>query len=380
MKPRTITSMFVTLWLLLAINPLHAWQADAVSGNEKKPDSSGFSFFQPDSNQLHAPSYTPDLDSQIKQLKNELESLNGDARSDILDTDRKAVRYIVERMFDTRQQLQRLEAQRMRLKLQKIEANLDAREKSRDTIIDQRVKKLIHRQDQVETTQEGPSLRNETAMSTSIGLQGLPAASTPIGLPGPPAFTGDAENKSSQIHRNSGASIQWPQPGEIVKDLRQHRDFGTAFLRHQKLLQSRIERFSASLEELKRKGFLDSNALEKDRLAELESLRDELAVSQYGNKLPDWKRAWSTYQSRLRLLKLDVEEAKLAFESRTMQNERVRNMHETGFVSIDEVQKAASELTAARFALLRAEELLKLYADIETQEPDLNPDSFKAEK
>ncbi|MEJ7590933.1 MAG: hypothetical protein WKF77_05245 [Planctomycetaceae bacterium] len=34
----------------------------------------------------------------------------------------------------------------------------------------------------------------------------------------------------------------------------------------------------------------------------------------------------------------------------------------------------------ARINVLRAEEMLKLYADIETQEPQLNPDSLKSEK
>ena len=96
--------------------------------------------------------------------------------------------------------------------------------------------------------------------------------------------------------------------------------------------------------------------------------------------MAEWKETWNAYQSRLRLLKLDVEEAKLAFESRTAQNEEVRKQADLGFASISEVQKSSSVLTAARFTLLRAEEMLKLYADIEAQEPDLNPDSFKAEK
>lgn len=116
-----------------------------------------------------------------------------------------------------------------------------------------------------------------------------------------------------------------------------------------------------------------------DLVRALES-RQATYHSTFERALAEWKETWNAYQSRLRLLKLDVEEAKLAFESRTAQNEQVRKKHEAGFVSVGEVEKSASQLTAARFNLLRAEELLKLYADIETQEPDLNPDSFKPQK
>ena len=51
-----------------------------------------------------------------------------------------------------------------------------------------------------------------------------------------------------------------------------------------------------------------------------------------------------------------------------------------GAFSISEVQKTESSLAVARINVQRAEEMLKLYADIEIQEPQLNPDSPKNEK
>ena len=55
----------------------------------------------------------------------------------------EGLRNQVEQAFDVRQQLQQLEAQKLRLKLQKIEANLEAREKNRDQIIKRRVEELL---------------------------------------------------------------------------------------------------------------------------------------------------------------------------------------------------------------------------------------------
>lgn len=121
------------------------------------------------------------------------------------------------------------------------------------------------------------------------------------------------------------------------------------------------------------------DGIRQDLVRALES-RQTSYHSTFERALAAWKETWNAYQSRLRLLKLDVEEAKLEFESRAARDEQVREQGELGFASVSEVQKSASALTATRFDLLRAEELLKLYAGIETQQADLNPDSFKSEK
>jgi multidrug resistance efflux pump len=92
----------------------------------------------------------------------------------------------------------------------------------------------------------------------------------------------------------------------------------------------------------------------------------------------DWRNAWSTYQSRLRLLRLDVDEAKLALESLTAKCNQWRQLADRGAVTVSEVQEAESNLAVAKINLARAEEMLQLYADIETTEPELNPASFDA--
>ncbi len=75
-----------------------------------------------------------------------------------------------------------------------------------------------------------------------------------------------------------------------------------------------------------------------------------------------------------------MEEAKLALESLQQNHDRLKRMAESGAALVSEVTQAASDFAIARIKVQRAEELLKLYADIETQEPQLNPDSLKSEK
>ena len=98
--------------------------------------------------------------------------------------------------------------------------------------------------------------------------------------------------------------------------------------------------------------------------------------SKLDNLQRDWNHAWSAYQSKLRLLRLDLEEAK----SLTAEHDRMRQLADKGVIPISEVQKSESSLAVSRINVLRAEEMLKLYADIEAQEPQLNLDSLNREK
>lgn len=449
MKPHIITSMFITMWLFLQTSPLQAWPDEVKSGNETKPDSSGP--FQPDSNLLPAPSAATDLDSQIKQIKNELESLDIEIRTRSDNADPNTVRRIVEQIFDTRQQVQRLEAQRMQAILQLIESNLDSREKSRDTIIDQRLKELSRRPDEPETSQL-PQSSVDGVVEITPGKLAAPIPETSIAgtTTGIPAINGQAPDaKFTQeypLDRVIGARSSAGQWNEtllirksladklaITKDVEQElndiRSRLTSYKRplsewneedkqiYSEAVQTLRLRFNAkgittkydrdlqSVRDLNHDRYVREGILSKvfgiadpEVVSEMSATTDEMldgirldlvsalesrqasCHSTFEQALAEWKETWNAYKSRLRLLKLDVEEAKLAFESRTARDEQVRKQHEAGWLSISEVQKSASVLTAARFALLRAEELLKLYADIETQEPDLNHDSFKAEK
>ena len=91
------------------------------------------------------------LESQLATLRRQL----GDVESAVISNARatksserddtpesRELRTLVEQAFDVRQQLQELEARRMRLKLQQIEANLAQRAKARDALIVRRLKDL----------------------------------------------------------------------------------------------------------------------------------------------------------------------------------------------------------------------------------------------
>lgn len=87
-----------------------------------------------------------DLEVQLETLQVELNALRS-AKPETSDaatkqSDKVKLRKQVEQAFDVRQQLQELEAQKLRLKLQIIEANLSARQKNRERIVERRVEQL----------------------------------------------------------------------------------------------------------------------------------------------------------------------------------------------------------------------------------------------
>lgn len=324
------------------------------------------------------------LESRIASLRKELLSLDGDVipGADNADRDAKtqearkrAIRKLVEKTFDLRQKLQRLEAQRMQLKLQLIEANLDARDKNREDIIQHRVNEMLE-------SHGKPTGRGVGDKASQTTNPEMPATGTPIDLPGPPhlPYSDPAGLESHQV-RNSDARFQWPQPAEIVKDLRSHKANLQNLLTQLKKMQLSFEQWSKPLEQLKSEGIAHLKMSENERHNRLESekLTIDMLKKQLALRQRDWNQAWSAYQSKLRLLQLDLEEAKLTLESLTGEHDRMRQLAEKGAFSVSEVQKTESRLAVARINVQRAEEMLKLYADIETHEPQLNPESLKNE-
>ena len=90
-------------------------------------------------------------------------------------------------------------------------------------------------------------------------------------------------------------------------------------------------------------------------------------------KQRDWDYAWSAYQTQLQLLRLDVEEATNELNSLTANKDRLQQLAEKEVATHDEVQASVSAVASGKIRLQRAEQVLKLYADIEAKEPELNP-------
>ncbi len=327
----------------------------------------------------------PDIDRRIAELRKEQQSLEANVNkgSDVAnsndgvrDSREQALRGVVEQAFDLRQQLQRLEAQRMRIKLELIETNLDARDKNREDIIEHRVNELLDSNGKL----TGRGAGDKTTPETNPGM---PATGTPIDLPSPPhlPYDGPAGLDSHQV-RNSDPRIQWQEPAEIVKDLRGKMQVVISNLENKKSHQQSVEQYSRPLEQLQSEGILSQKVTEAQRqgLVVTQSWNLRSTQSKLDTLQRDWNFAWSAYQSKLRLLRLDLEEAKLAFETLTGEHNRARQHPDKGAFSISEVQATESRLAVAGINVQRAEEMLKLYADIEIQEPQLNPDSLKNDK
>jgi hypothetical protein len=318
------------------------------------------------------------IESEISELREEFKRLElavgdgikkVDSTKDGKEDHLRELRELVEKSFDLRQKLQRLEAQRMKLKLQLIETNLDAREKAREAIVERRMTEL----------------RNGNVQPTAIIQSqnfGLPITGAPIGLAGPPniPISGPAGLESRRT--NSDNRIQWRQPVEIVKELREFRRLFLGYERNLPSDHEQVKLWSQSLETLMSQGHLTSENTENQRESRLAKAKYSLAIMEHHREKAkrDWDYAWSAYQSKMRLLKLDVEDARLAFDTKFADRDRMQKLADKGVVTTQEFQKASSEVSGAEIQLKRAEELLKLYVDIEAQEPELNPDSLNAEK
>jgi len=328
-----------------------------------------------------------ELEEQISALQVKLNALRS-ATPEASDfatkqPDKAALLSQVTQAFDVRQQLQQLEAQKLRLKLQKIEANLEAREKNRDQIIKRRVEELL---DPNSNTDDWNSRTNP-----KHALESQPIASSPSAEPGPHPENGnavsippgprgsDTGNASFLASSSSAAAaMELPPPSEVLKTLRNLRRLFTGHVEEQKRLQGFIDRRSRPMTELIAEGVVKEGE-ENDIAGTLLGLRKQLSNNERGQKdqARDWRQAWSEYQSDLRLLQLDVEESQVALAEQGSELERAQQDFEVGNIHISRFQQAVTKHRIAEFQLKRTAEILRLYADIEKNEPELNPD-YKA--
>ena len=327
----------------------------------------------------------PSLESRLASLRAELSSVelkvqaasghDGNLKEAKQPDAEQKLREMVEQAFELRQQLQRLEAQRMRLKLQTIEANLDSREKNRDRIVQRRVEELLD----PNVTATGWNL---PVQGTPSGNYGMPTTGTPIGLPGPPMLPGadgsnfDAGGLQSHQVQNINSPVKWKEPNEVVSELRMYRGMLESRIRVRARDTERIATFSRPLDqftEVQYKGITEEDKAREIDHAKLRLSENEKHLTE---QLADWNRAWSSYQTQLRMLKLDVEAAKLALEPVQQNHERLEKFRGSGEVTLNEVERAAAESAIAQVQVQRAEELLRLYEEVEKVEPQLNPEAF----
>lgn len=299
------------------------------------------------------------LESRVARLRDELLELDiavrdstgtKDSSTENNSEQQRELHKLVEKSFDLRQQMQRLEAQRMKLRLQLIETNLDAREKARESIIDRRTEELI----------------NGTAGSTS----------TQTAIPRSELVSENSASISGSSGSTSRRESNVRTPAEFVAELRKLRQA----VREQSTKQKAAADSLAQIAELKSEGgvpFADWNDASRESFRKKLEQNVESSTIALDRATRDWQLGWSEYQSQLRMLQFDIDEAKLVLEQLLQKLDRVKQLFAKRVVPGTVVQEAESPLAIAKINLQRAEEMLKLYADIETQEPQLNPDSLK---
>ena len=294
--------------------------------------------------------------------------------------DAKGLRSQVEQAFDVRQQLQQLEAQKLRLKLQKIEANLEAREKNRDQIIKRRMEELL------DPNSNADDWNSRTNPKPAVESQ--PIANSPVGMIGPPHLppSGDETIPSSGPEASAPASVQhmvgemkWRQPSEVVRSLRNGRNQLAHQVENTKWPQEQVDKYSRPFHELIADRTLGQGTDEVRRDAVLKSAQNDLnrQLNLKKDADRDWHQAWSEYQSQLGLLQLDVEESQAALAQQREEIEVTRQLAEKGAVPAEVVRQAESKYRIAEIQSKRTDEILRLYLDIEKNEPQLNPD-YKA--
>lgn len=388
------------------------------------------------------------LEQRIEGMRTELSTLEQNVRSASQspsefksETDqRHELRKQVEQSFDLRQQLQELEAQRLREKLQQVENNLVVRAKSREAIVDRRLRELFNTTPLPEPRDElagfdgvqllafhaswdhathiktiwdnllrdgypieAVNINEKRTLAIQYKISSVPTSVLVVNGKEVKRFAGqtserelkrclneqrDARTQTTptpevisapQPKLGSDPRIQWPQPTEIAKELRNLQGLATRYLSQSEGPKNDMATWSQPLEKLISDGHLEPGSTEEKRQANLNAAQNALSQinSLITEKQRDWDYAWSAYQTQLQLLRLDVAEATNELNSLTAKEDRLQQLAEKEVATDDEVQASVSAVAAGKIRLQRAEQVLKLYADIEANEPELNPTTLK---
>ncbi len=309
-----------------------------------------------------------ELQNKVVDAENRAIEMEKSLAADSPPTDeaRRKLKILVTNSFDARQVLQSLEAKRMRAKLEKVDENLASRQKLRDRIIERRVEELLE--------------ANSVATAWLDKLTDVKANLDPTSQSRSPSNKQEA-TKAADSYRdatniqlsNAGTVPAMRRPNEFVKMLRD--DYRHAFnLTKQRDLRAELASLTGPIG--------DSQKFPAEILRQLinqkkSNLKGELIP--FLESMRDWNNDWSEYQSQLKFLRLDVEEAKANLDLKKKKADYFQARYERGAATALEGVDSNSDLNIAEYRLLRVTELYNLYAAIETSEPILDPDTFRPE-
>jgi hypothetical protein len=296
---------------------------DVIDPGEENGTSSDVN---PDADSVQA------LEQRIEGLRTELSTLEQNVRSASQSpskfksetNQRHELRKHVEQSFDLRQQLQELEAQRLRVKLQQVENNLVVRAKARDAIVDRRLRELFSTKPLPEPSDKltgfdgiqllafyatwdqatdlktildnllrdgypikAVNINDERPLAIQYKISSVPTSVLVVHGKEVKRFAGqtserelkrclneqrDARMQTStafevisapQPKLGSDLRILWPQPTEIAKELRNMQGSTTRYIRQSERPKKDIATWSQPLEKLISDGHLEPGSTEE---------------------------------------------------------------------------------------------------------------------
>jgi len=336
-------------------------------------------------------------DPQIQQLRSELDAINAEveqmaAQSPDESLSEDALRPFVEKSFDLRQDLQQLEAQRLRTKLQEIEKALQERQQNRDKLIEQRVKELAEAPKQnvfPAVPFEAPfgwrSPDPFSAPSEAKSGNDAPLDVKPRTVIGQRSLYREAKpNQRSETKpvevEGKGAAPSSRDHSNIVKDVERR------LLEAQQESQSQLDERDRAQQELREVAIALKELRDKQPGANEKKLRElqdvkirafQSASEDAYRSLATWNNSWSNYQNRIRVLQSDVELAQKELE---IARKRLADSSAASADAKDDAAKALEKasrekIETANKAIEEYEAALQQFRHIETNQPHLNPDA-----
>lgn len=270
---------------------------------------------------------------QLAQKVRELATRADDSPADAQQFQalRNELRAVVIEAFAARQQLHRAELADLQQRMARVEQTLAVRDRIQDQIIDRRVDDLLN-----------PNLLWEAEPSS--------APSGPIRAPGMPgSYPANALPPANVPETAQTAPAAPAMLREVPTDtsgiLRRATEFQAEFRK----LQETIDGHLASLE---RRSSTDVHGRNISQYG-LAKARQELAALR------------AEFDTQVRLLELNVADAKQALDAAVRKRDLTKSLHERGVVPVSELADVERAVSAAQHALERAETILELYRKVE---------------
>lgn len=311
-------------------------------------------------------------DQQSLSLAQSLRKADG-----VSDEQKQQLRELVQEALDAKLQQQTTQVEQLRAKLQRVEQQLDARQESRERIIERRVEELL------DPAIDWQSLSGVPGTSTVpgtlnfpvelIGLTPQPAGVTPV--PDEPTAAAADEAPAQYMKSQYARGGNPDNSSNIVDKLINRRREAERGLRRLQESWQQLNQIRTRLGETPREPgtHMDRNL----RRAEKSAQQHQQDLK---NLIAEWRLVWRNYESQVRLLKVASENAQTSVEFAEQAAAMQKQLFLTGAAPSEKAQAAAHEVQQATAAAKYAKERLSALEAVAKDAPHLNPDNFDTEE